>query len=133
MGKRSLQIATALFACVPVTVGSLALYFGVRSPLYNVIGECVTATLDSNFRFMAGAWFGLGVAGFWLIPRIERETSLFRAIWFAIFCGGLGRIISLFESGRPEPLYTAFIAVELLGAPIFIYWQTQVAKAAATA
>ena len=62
MGKRSLQIATAFAAMVPVTVGSLALYFGVRSPIYNVIGECVTATLDSNFRFMAGLWLGLAFA-----------------------------------------------------------------------
>jgi hypothetical protein len=129
MSRRPLQVATAVVAAIPVTTGGLALFYGVRSPLYQVAGDCVTPLLDSNFRFLAGLWVGVGLAACWLIPRIERETTLFRAIWVAIFLGGVGRLVSLAALGRLPPVFAAFMFVELLGAPLFIYWQHRVAGA----
>jgi hypothetical protein len=67
---------------------------------------------------------------FWLIPRIEIQTVLFRAIWAAIFIGGLGRLLSTAFMAVPPAPFIAFTALEVLGAPIFVYWQAQVAKAA---
>lgn len=130
MGRRSLQIATGIVAAIPVATGMLALYFGARTPLYKLPLADVTPLLDSNYRFLGGEWLGLGLAAYWLIPTIERQTVLFRAIWCAVFLGGMGRLISLLAFGLPSPLYSAFFVVEICGAPTFIYWQHQVAKAA---
>ena len=38
---------------------------------------------------------------FWLIPKIEKQTILFRAIWGIIFLGGVGRLISILLRALP--------------------------------
>jgi hypothetical protein len=72
------------------------------------------------------------VAIFWLIPRIETQTVLFRVIWGAIFVGGVGRLLSAALVGVPPAPFIAFTALEIAGAPIFIRWQGLVARAAST-
>ena len=32
------------------------------------------------------------LAVWWLVPHIETETTLFRAVWLMIFLGGVGRL-----------------------------------------
>jgi hypothetical protein len=86
--------------------------------------------MDGNFRFSLGLWFGVGLVGVWMIPTIERQTTVFRGMWFAVFCGGVGRLISFFSVGAPPPVFAALGVVELLGAPVFIYWQHRVAISA---
>jgi cell division protein FtsW (lipid II flippase) len=73
---------------------------GTSDPIYAAAGLAPLPVLDSNLHFFAGAWFGLGVAILWLVPRIDTQTVLFRAIWFMIFCGGVGRLVSLMLVGR---------------------------------
>jgi len=133
MGKRSLQIGMALIGLAPLITGALGFYNGARGPLYTDADTCLSVLLDSNLRYFHGMWFGAGLVTYWLIPRIERETSLFRAIWFMVFLGAAGRIVSILSLGVPKnPTFLFLFSVELLGAPIFIYWQSRVAKAALT-
>lgn len=129
MTRRSLQVATAILACVPTLTGLLAMT-GLDDPLYRTLQLPRDATLDSNLRFYAGVWFGLGLAAFWLLPRIERETFLFRFLWLMIFCGGLGRLLSLVLTGMPFPPFIGFTVLEVAGAPLFIWWQARVAQGA---
>jgi hypothetical protein len=130
MSRRPLQIATAILACVPTLTGLLAMT-GLDDPLYRALQLPRDATLDSNLRFYGGVWLGLGVAAFWLLPRIERETVLFRFLWLMIFLGGIGRVLSLVLTGMPFPPFIGFTALEVVGAPLFIGWQARVARAAA--
>jgi hypothetical protein len=130
MNKRPLQIATAILACVPTLTGLLAMG-GIDDPLYRALALPPDATLDSNLRFYGGVWLGLGLAAFWLIPRIERETVLFRCLWLMIFLGGLGRLLSLALAGMPFPPFIGFTALEVLAAPLFVWWQARVAQAVA--
>jgi hypothetical protein len=83
--------------------------------------------LGNNLRF-AGVWFGVGPAILWLVPRIDTQTTLFRAIWVMIFCGGAGRLISLLLVGMPPAPFIGFIVLENVGAPLFILWQARIAK-----
>lgn len=131
MSKRALQVATAILAAVPTITGVLGM-LGVNDPLYASLGVQVPAdaTLDSNLRFYAGVWLGLGLAAFSVIPSIEQKGALFRTLWIMIFIGGIGRLISLAALGAPFPPFIGFTALEILGAPLFIAWQRRVAAAA---
>lgn len=129
MSKRKLQVATAILAAVPTITGLLGMT-GLNDPLYATLNLPHDATLDSNLRFYSGVWLGLGLAAFWLLPRIEHETVLFRALWLMIFIGGLGRLISLFMVGMPFPPFVGFTLLEVLGAPLFVWWQHKIARAA---
>jgi hypothetical protein len=125
MSKTSLQILTAILGLVPILTGIIGL-FGLADPLYASAGIPVVPVLDSNLRFFAGV--GLGIAILWLVPRIESQTVLFRTIWGAIFLGGVGRLLSILFAGLPAVPFVAFTALELVGAPIFVYWQHRVAR-----
>jgi uncharacterized protein YjeT (DUF2065 family) len=129
MSRRLLQILTGLLALVPIVTGIITM-LGVRDPLYASTDIPELPVLDSNLRFFGGVWLGLGIALLWLVPRIERETALFRAIWGAIFLGGIGRALSMLLIDLPPAPFIGFTILELVGAPLFIYWQSRVAAAA---
>ncbi len=124
MSKRSLQIVTAILALVPLATGAIGM-LGLSDPIYATMGLPRNALLDSNLRFFAGFWLGLGLAMMWLVPRIEMQTVLFRAIWIAIFIGGIGRLLSIFLIGPPPLPFIGFTILEIVGAPLFIVWQTR--------
>ena len=130
MGKRALQIITALLALVPILTGLITM-LGVHDPLYASSGVPALPVLDSNLRFFGGVWLGLGIALLWLVPRIEGQTVLYRVIWGAIFLGGIGRLLSMPLIGAPPIPFIGFTALEVIGAPLFVYWQHRVATAAA--
>lgn len=125
MSRRILQIVSALLGLIPVVTGLVAMT-GIDDPLYASLGLPRSPLLDSNLRFFAGVWMGLGIALLWLIPSIERQTILFRAIWGAVFVGGIGRLLSMVLMGFPPIPFLGFTALEIIGAPLFIYWQRQV-------
>ncbi len=127
MNKRPLQIFSGLLGIVPVASGLVQL-MGIHDPLYAGLHLPADATLDSNMRFLAGVWLGLGLANLWLVPRIERETVLFRALWLMIFLGGIGRLLSMTSTGLPLLPFVGFTVLEIVGAPIFVFWQSKVAQ-----
>jgi hypothetical protein len=127
MSKRVLQIVTAILALVPIATGVIGM-LGLSDPIYAAMGLPRSALLDSNLRFFAGFWLGLGLAMMWLVPRIDSQTVLFRAIWIAIFIGGIGRLLSLFLIGPPPIPFIGFTVLEVVGAPIFVAWQASIAN-----
>ena len=128
MRKKPLQIATALLALIPILTGVLTM-LGLDDPVYRDMGLPRHALLDSNLRFLGGVWLALGLAAVWLIPRIERRGDIFRLIWGAIWIGGLGRLLSMFVVGLPPAPFIAFTLLEIVGAPLFVLWQSRVARA----
>lgn len=129
-GRRSLQVLTAILGLVPVVTGLSGL-LGLDDPLY---ADAAThlPVLDSNLRFFSGVWLGVGLGVLWLVPRIERETAMFRLLWGAIFLGGVGRVLSMVFAGSPPVPFVGFTALEVIGAPLFVWWQARVARLAAT-
>jgi hypothetical protein len=127
MSRRALQIVVGLLGIIPLAAGLLGLLAGVEDPRYGG-GVPSLVVLDSNIRFHAGVWFGLGLTLYWLIPTIERQTVLFRALWAMILIGGIGRLVSMAMLGWPPARTVAFAALEIIGAPLFVWWQSRVAK-----
>jgi hypothetical protein len=127
MSKLNLQIVMGLVGVIPVGTGLLGM-MGVDDPVYVAAGVPPIVLLDTNLRFFAGAWVGLGLALYWLIPTIARQTVLFRVLWGMIFIGGIGRLLSMVMVGRPPVAFVAFTAIEIVGAPFFVWWQSRVSK-----
>ncbi len=114
----------AVLGVIPVLTGVVTL-FGLADPIYASAGLPENALLDSNLRFFGGVWLGLGLALYWLIPTIEKQTVLFRVLWGMIFLGGIGRILSMILLGAPPAPFIAFAALEIVGAPLLIAWQAR--------
>jgi len=129
MGKRGLQVAMALLGTIPVLTG-LVTMLGLSDPIYASAWIAPNALLDSNLRFFGGVWLGLGMALYWLIPNVERQTQLFRVLWGMIFLGGIGRLMSMMFVALPPLPFVGFTALEIIGAPLFIWWQARVARSA---
>jgi hypothetical protein len=126
MSKRWLQAATALLALIPIGTGIVTM-LGISDPIYAGADVPALPILDSNLRFFGGFWLGLGIALLWLVRDIENQTVLFRAIWGAIFLGGIGRLLSIILVGAPPVPFIGFTVLELIGAPLFVHWQSRVA------
>ncbi|SHL11143.1 protein of unknown function [Bradyrhizobium lablabi] len=127
MNRRGRQIATAILGAVPVLTGIITM-FGLSDPIYAAAKIPPNALLDSNLRFFGGVWLGLGIALYWLVPNIEKQTVLFRVLWGMIFLGGIGRLLSMAFVGVPPLPFIAFTALEIIGAPFFIWWQARLAR-----
>jgi len=119
----------ALLGTIPVLTG-LVTMLGLSDPIYASAGIAPNALLDSNLRFFGGVWLGLGMALYWLIPNVERQTQLFRVLWGMIFLGGIGRLMSMVFLALPPLPFVGFTALEIIGAPLFIWWQARVARSA---
>jgi hypothetical protein len=127
MERRALQIVTAILGLVPLATGLIGMS-GISDPIYASLGLPADPLFDSNLRFFAGVWLGLGLAIFWLVPKIEQHTLLFRVIWGMIFIGGIGRIVSMLFVGLPPAPFIGFTVLEIVGAPLFVIWQRRIAR-----
>jgi Domain of unknown function (DUF4345) len=125
MNKRPLQYTLAVLGLIPVITGVIHM-MGVTDPLYVAAGIPRDALLDSNLRFFGGLWLGLGLTLLWLVPRIETETVIYRILWGMIFIGGIGRLLSMLFIGLPPLPFIGFTVLEIIGAPLFILWQSRI-------
>jgi hypothetical protein len=129
MGIKLLKIFMTLLAFIPIVTGVLGL-FGLSNPEYssvNITGQA-DIILDTNLRFLSGVWLIVGVSFLRIIPSIERESTMFRTLWGMIFLGGIGRILSISFFGLPPTPFIFVTLLEILGAPLFIFWQGQYSK-----
>lgn len=128
MSRFALQFVNGFLALLTIFLGGASLLLGIDSPIYPD-GLPELPVLDSNLRFLGGLGVGLGVALLWIIPAIEKHTTVFRIIWLCALVGGIGRIISAVAVGVPPTPILIFTAVEVPAVPLLIFWQTRVAAA----
>ncbi len=126
MNKRNLQVFTVILAAVPIVTGVIGL-LGIYDPIYGDLSKSNNILLDSNLRFFSGVWIGLGILLISIIKAIDTNTTIFRFVWGCIFLGGVGRLLSMIFVGIPPIPFVGFTILEILGAPVFIYWQNRIA------
>jgi hypothetical protein len=132
MNKRLLQTVLAILGLIPILTGGLDFVLGARS--LHVVGSLMPldavndVVLDSQIRFLAAIWLGVGIILYWVIPSIDRQTTLFRLLMGGIFLGGIGRMSSAVLVGIPPVQFLAVIVLELVGVPILIFWQSALSK-----
>ena len=122
--KRALQIIVAILSLLPLGVGTLGFVFGAGLFLPDGVA---TPKLDSQFRFLSAWDVGLACIVWWIIPRIEEQTALFRIVCLAVFLGGVGRVVAWYITGSPGAAFLAVTLVEL-SIPVLIPWQARVAR-----
>lgn len=120
--KAGLQIIMGILSLIPLYFGSVNMYLGAARFLPP---EQITPALDSQFRFQSAYYLGLAVVIWWVIPNIEKHTTLFRLLIGALFLGGLARLYSYFTIGAPPAPMTAGMVLELL-LPLLVLWQAKI-------
>jgi hypothetical protein len=85
----------------------------------------VTATVDSSLRYANVFKFAVGPVIWSQLARVERSSALTFAL-STIFVGGLARVMSWQQRGRPHPTAVIAIALETLGVPIMLAWQRRI-------
>ena len=128
MSRKTLQIFLIILGLVPTITGALTM-MGIHDPLFADLNLPNSALLDSDLRFLGGVWLGLGITVLATVREIEKHFALYRILWGMILLGGVGRLISMFVIGLPPVPFIGFTVLEILGAPIFVYWHAQIAKA----
>jgi hypothetical protein len=122
--RKGLQLAVAVFGCVPVFAGLAGVILGP-----SMAGDGVaTIGQDSHFRYLSGLLLGIGLVFWTLIPRVAQEGRLFRVLTLIVFLGGLARLGGVVLQGWPPSGMVFGLVMELLVTPLLCLWQSRVAQ-----
>ena len=125
--RRRLQWTVGLLASIPV---ASAISEIVRGP-HGVPGGSpdVTPTVDSSLRYANAFKFAVGPVMWSQLRRVEQSQAVTFAL-STIFLGGLARLRSWQQRGRPHPITVGAIALETIGVPILLAWQRRLSAKA---
>ena len=118
--RRGLQWTLGVLAAIPMAsaIGEI-----VRGP-QGVPGGSpdVVPTVDSSLRYANVFKFAVGPVIWSQLGRVEQSPAVtFAASTIAV--GGLARMRSWQQRGRPHPITVGAIALETIGVPILLAWQ----------
>lgn len=120
---RAFRITMGLLALIPLLTGALELVFGTSLLAPGLdLNVATHRVLDSNLRFFGGVWLGLGVCLVWCLFDLRSRAPFVSWLWGFIFIGGVGRAVAMVVVGVPLAPFVFFTALELVGAPLFVWW-----------
>ena len=125
--RRLLQWILAVLAAIPVASAIREIALGPQG----VPGGSpdVTPTVDSALRYANVFKFAVGPVIWSQLGRVERSPAVSLTV-ATIAVGGLARLRSWQQRGRPHPTTVAAIALEAVGGPILLAWQRRVSSSA---
>jgi hypothetical protein len=125
--RRALQIAVVLACLVPLLAGASGMISGTA------MLDCdPDPAMGSQFRYLSGLLFGLGLAFLTAVPGIERKSERFHILTGLVVIGGLARLASaIMVQTPPLPMQLALV-MELLVTPALLLWQRRISAGART-
>jgi Domain of unknown function (DUF4345) len=126
--RRRLQWTLGVLAGIPVASATGEILRGAQG----VPGGSpdVIPTLDSSLRYANVFKFAVGPVIWSQLRHIEHAPAVSFAA-ATIAAGGLARLRSWQQRGRPHPVTVGAIALETIGVPILLAWQRRVSAKAA--
>jgi hypothetical protein len=123
---RNLKIVVRALTAVPVLSGLTGIAAGPSA----LPGDrsAFDPTADSEYRFTNAVWLVIAPLIWSALRNAEYQTSQLRIIGGGIILGGLARLRSWRQTGRPHPLMLAAIALELVGIPSLLAWHTRIVR-----
>ena len=122
--RRGLQRTLAVLAAMPMAsaIGEI-----VRGP-QGVPGGSpdVLPTVDSSLRYANVFKLAVGPVMWSQLRRVEQSSAVTFAL-STIFVGGLARLRSWQQRGRPHPITVSAIALETVGVAGLLAWQRRLA------
>ena len=110
MNERQVRAALVLAGAVPTATGLASLLGGTS--IVRGAGA-LPASVDSEHRYYAAFWTALGPVLWHTALHPERHRARLDAISATVFAGGVARLLSARQVGRPHPVYLGLAAVEL--------------------
>ncbi|WP_234706226.1 DUF4345 domain-containing protein [Mycolicibacterium setense] len=125
--RRRLQWTLGLLAAIPVASATGEILRGAQG----VPGGSadVAATVDSSLRYANVFKFAVGPVIWSQLRNVEQSSAVtFAAATIAL--GGVARLRSWQQRGRPHPIAVGAIALETIGVPILLAWQRRLSAKA---
>ncbi len=123
--RKLLQQAVGFLSLIPVSAGLFGVLFGPEG----LLGDRVSVSADSHFRYLSGLLLGLGLCFWSTVPDIETKTGRFRLLTLLVVIGGLARLFGLAVTGVPSFFMLGGLVIELVVTPVLCLWQTRIANA----
>ncbi len=118
--RRGLQRTLAVLAAIPMAsaIGEIARGAqGVPGGSPDVV-----PTVDSSLRYANVFKLAVGPVIWSQLARVEQSSTVTFAL-STIFVGGLARVRSWQQSGRPHPMTVSAIALETVGVGLLLAWK----------
>ena len=121
--RRRLQWTLAVLAAIPAASASREIVLGPQG----VPGGSpdVTPTVDSALRYANVFKFAVGPVIWSQLGRVERSPGVTYALG-SLFVGGLARLRSWQQRGRPHPVTVGAVVLEIAAPPLLIAWQRRI-------
>jgi hypothetical protein len=124
-GRQRLQWTLAALAVIPTASAAGEI---IRGPQAVPGGSPeVIPTVDSALRYANVFKFAAGPVIWSQLARVERSPALTFAL-STVAIGGLARLRSWQQRGRPHPVTVAAIVLETVGMPVMIAWQKRISS-----
>lgn len=109
-------------------VGAIAVGGGAAGVVFGAVTgpepQQVAVSTSSEYRFLSGAWFALGLLLWRSLRRPVPRAASTRVVLIAAIGGGLGRLVSLVADGSPGPFVVALV-IELVVLPLLLAWHVR--------
>jgi hypothetical protein len=125
--RRGLQRTLAVLAAIPMASALGEIARGAQG----VPGGSpeVVPTVDSSLRYANVFKFAVGPVLWSQLGRVEQSPAVIFAL-STIFVGGLARVRSWQQRGRPHPIAVSAIALETVGVAGLLVWQRSLSSKA---
>lgn len=124
--RKGLQSTLAILATVPMISGLSEVLRGADG----APGDSpeVSATVDGELRYANVFKIAVGPVIMSQLGTVESSTVVNKAL-ATVFIGGLARLLSWRQRGRPHPNSVVAVGLEVAVVPVLMVWQRRLAAA----